>query len=56
MKVRLIRDARVKHYAGEIVEVSPEEFQFFVSLGTAVPLNDEPVKEEQPKKRTRKAG
>ena len=36
MRARLIRDARVKHYAGEIVEVSPAEFNFLVSVGSAV--------------------
>lgn len=36
MRARLIRDARIKHYAGEIVEVSPAEFNFLVSVGSAV--------------------
>ena len=36
MRARLIRDARVKHYAGEIVDVSPAEFNFLVSVGSAV--------------------
>ena len=36
MKVRLLRDARILHKAGEVVEVSPSEFQFLVSLGSAV--------------------
>lgn len=36
MKVRLLRDARIVHKAGEIVEVSSAEFQFLVSLGSAV--------------------
>lgn len=57
MKVRLFRDARINHKAGEIVEVSPAEFQFLVSVGSAAPLTEEKPKEEQPKKRTtRKAG
>ena len=35
MKVKLLRDARITHKAGEIVEVSPTEFQFLVSVGSA---------------------
>ena len=61
MKVRLLRDARIKHNAGEIVEVSPAEYNFLVSVGSAVevavkPLEkvetpEEPIKVE---KKTRK--
>ena len=36
MKVKLTRDARIKHKAGEIVEVSPVEFNFLVGVGSAV--------------------
>ena len=36
MKVRLIRDARINHKAGEIVEVSPDQMNFLVSVGSAV--------------------
>lgn len=39
MKVKLLRDARINHAAGEIVEVSPAEFQFLTSLGQAVPVS-----------------
>lgn len=50
MKARLIKDARIKHKAGEIVEVSPAEFNFLTSVGVA-----EPVKAVTPaKKGTRK--
>jgi len=50
MKVRLLRDARINHKAGEIVEVSPVEFNYLVSIGSI-----EPVK-ETPKKKTTKKG
>lgn len=40
MKVRLLRDARIKHSKGEIIEVSPEEFLFLVSVGSAEPLDE----------------
>jgi len=36
MKVRLLRDARIRHDAGEIVEVSPAECHFLVSTNGAV--------------------
>lgn len=49
MKVVLLRDARIKHKAGEIVEVSPAEFDFLVSTQTA-----KPVKEAAQAKRKRK--
>lgn len=59
MKVVLLRDARVSHKAGEIVEVSPAEFNFLVSIKSAEPLAEtataEPVAETPEKpKRTRK--
>ena len=49
MKVKLIRAARIRHEAGEIVEVSPAEAGFLLSTGSAVPYT-EPVKEEKPEK------
>lgn len=36
MKVKLLRDSRVMHKAGEIVEVSPAEYHHLTSLGSAV--------------------
>lgn len=36
MKVKLLRDARINHKAGEIVEVSPAECHFLVSVGSAI--------------------
>lgn len=47
MKVKLIRDSRIKHKAGEIVEVSPEEAFFLLSVGSAV---EPPEKEKQKRK------
>ena len=40
MKVRLLRDARINHKAGEIVEVSPSEFQFLCSVGSAMAVKE----------------
>ena len=36
MKVKLLKDARVWHKAGEIVEVSPEECHFLVTTDGAI--------------------
>ena len=41
MKVKLIREARIRHAAGEIVEVSSVERDFLVSTGSAVDVVDE---------------
>lgn len=38
MKVELLRDARIRHKAGEIVEVSPEEYVFLTSVKAAKPV------------------
>lgn len=49
MKVRLLRDARIRHKAGEIVEVSPADAGFLFSTNSAVPV----TAQEKPK-RTKK--
>lgn len=36
MKIKLLRNARINHKSGEIVEVSPEECKFLCSVGSAV--------------------
>lgn len=41
MCVRLLRDARIRHNAGEIVEVSPAEAAFLTSVGSAVLCADD---------------
>lgn len=46
MKIKLLRDARIKHYAGEVVEASPAEAKFLVSVGYAVPAARDAVSEE----------
>lgn len=49
MKVLLIKDARIKHKAGETVEVTPEEFNYLVSTGQAKVVVEKPKR-----KRTKK--
>lgn len=46
MKVRLLRDSRIKHYVGEIVEVSPSEYNFLLSVGSAEPVVEKAVEVE----------
>lgn len=50
MKVKLIRDARIRHYAGETVEVSPAEAHFLVSTGSAVAAEEVTVEKKEKKK------
>lgn len=41
MKIRLTRDARIQHRAGEVVEASPAEAGFLISVGSAAPVKAE---------------
>ena len=36
MKIRLLRDSRINHAAGETVDVSPATAEFLLSVGSAV--------------------
>ena len=47
MKVKLLRDARINHAAGDIVEVSPETAHFLVSTYTAVHVVEKATKEPE---------
>ena len=52
MKVKLIRAARIRHEAGEIVEVSPAEAGFLLSTGSAVAVAEAPkAKRETPEEK-----
>ena len=53
MKVKLLRAARIRHEAGEIVEVSPAEAGFLLSTGSAVEYAA-PVKAETPEAKAKK--
>ncbi len=61
MKVRLLRDARINHKAGEIVEISPAQFQFLASFRSVELVEETAVKEpvaetpEKPKRTRKKA-
>ncbi|MBQ1296111.1 MAG: hypothetical protein IIY21_18835 [Clostridiales bacterium] len=43
MKVKLLRDSRINHAAGEIVEVSPATADFLLSVGSAVKIESKSV-------------
>lgn len=47
MTVKLLRDARINHKAGEIVDVSPEQMGFLVSVGSAVVVETATKKVEE---------
>ena len=51
MKLKLIRAARIRHEAGEIVEVSPAEAGFLLSTGSAVAVAGGTAKRETPEEK-----
>lgn len=57
MRVRLLREASIRHKAGEIVEVSPTECAFLLDVGSAEIFEEkakEPVSEPTEKKPAKK--
>lgn len=42
-KVKLLREARIRHFAGETVEVTDEEAEFLVSVRSAVVVAAQPA-------------
>ena len=54
MRLLLTQAARINHNAGEIVEVSPAQAEFLISVGAAVPQKAEVRETAAPKKETRK--
>lgn len=50
MRVKLLRDQRVLHKAGEIVEVSPVVYNNLIATKSAVPVE---AAKEKPNKRTK---
>ena len=55
MRVKLIRDSRILHKAGEIIEVSPAEAAFLLSVQSAIEVREE-QKTVTEKVTTRKRG
>lgn len=46
MKVKLLRDAKIMHKAGDVVDVTPAECFFLTSVGSAEELKEEKVAEK----------
>lgn len=40
MKIKLLRDSRILHKVGEVVEASPAECSFLISTGSAVKVSE----------------
>ena len=53
MKIKLLRDSRIMHKAGEVVEASPAECSFLVSVGSAVYVAEKVAVEMPKTKETR---
>lgn len=47
MKVVLLRDTRIQHKAGDIVEVSPVVFDYLVATNTAKPVKEKRKRKEK---------
>lgn len=45
MKIKLLRDSKIRHKAGEVVDATPAECSFLISTGSAVKM-PEAVKKE----------
>lgn len=56
MKLLLTKAARIHHDAGEIVEVSPAEGNFLLSVSAAVPVADQKTEQEQKEIKKAKKG
>ena len=54
MKLLLLKAARINYTAGEVVEVSPAQAAFLLSVGAAVAIKTEIKETAAPKRETRK--
>ena len=54
MTLLLTKAARINHNAGEVVETSPAQAEFLISVGAAVLLTTEVKETAAPKRETRK--
>lgn len=52
MRVKLLRDSKIMHKAGEVVDVSPAEAAFLISVQSAIEIRPAVI----PEKVTRKRG
>ena len=56
MKIKLLRDSRIVHKAGEVVNASPAEASFLISVGSAIEVRTENAIETPEKAMPRKRG
>ena len=56
MKARLLKDMRIQHKAGEIVEVSPVEGEFLLSVRSAIRVTETETEEQKTKPATTRKG
>lgn len=54
MNLLLLKAARINYAAGEVVEVSPAQAAFLLSVGAAVAIETETKEIAAPKRETRK--
>ena len=40
MKIKLLRDSKIMHKVGEVVDASPAECKFLISVGSAVKVSE----------------
>lgn len=40
MKIKLLRDSKIMHKVGEVVDASPAECKFLISVGSAVEVSE----------------
>lgn len=50
MRIKLLRDSRILHKAGEIVEVSPAEAEFLLAVQSAIEVRAEAEKTTRAKR------
>lgn len=54
MKVRLLRPARINMNAGDVVDVSPAQANFLLSVGSATPVKEQKEAETKKKETAKK--
>lgn len=53
MKVKLLRDSKIMHKAGEIVEVSPAQAAFLISVNSGIEIREDAQTQKVTRKKER---
>lgn len=53
MLIKLVKDARITHKAGDVVDVPANVFAFLVSVGSGEPIAADGEPEKKPKAKTK---